>query len=130
MDSIVVLWIIFMHTWSLAANNFVVELTFQDGKVVVTAQLPVFITGSFSLRVRFYSTEQVPREEEIVISDSSLADTRDIDIVIPRERLPCFRSFSVAVAIGSSNEQGEFTTKTNSIGKSTYMQYKMLCNGQ
>lgn len=102
----------YTHT-HLAANNFEVDLTFQDGQVVVRGMLPVFIVGFFSLQVRFYSTERVPREEEIVIP---LADTSSIDIVIPREKLPSFRRFSVAVAIGSNSRYGQLTEKTNPIG--------------
>ena len=105
-----------LHTYiltHLAANNFEVDLAFQDGQVVVTGTLPVFIVGFFSLEVRFYSTERVTREEGTFIP---LADTNTINIVIPREKLPSFRRFSVAVAIGSNNRFGELTEKTDPIG--------------
>lgn len=112
----VVAFMLLCHSYThthLVANNFEVDLAFQDGQVVVSGTLPVFIVGFFSLQVHFYSTERVPQKEERVIP---LADTNNFDIVIPRERLPCFRSFSVAVAIGSNSRYGELTEKTDPIG--------------
>ena len=65
--------------------------------------------GSFSLKVHFFSTDSVPREEETVIL---LADTGNINVPIS----PSFRSFSVAVAIGSNGRFGAFTRKSDPIG--------------
>lgn len=93
-------------------SNFEVDLIYQDGQVLIGGTLPAFIVGFFSLQVRFHSVESVPREENAIISDPSLADTNKINIKIPKDKLPSFRTFSVAVAIRSSGENGPFTENT------------------
>jgi hypothetical protein len=100
------------HTHTFAANNIEgLDLALQqNGQVILRGMLPVFIVGAFSLKIRFYSTEQVPRDEETIIS---LANIRNINIVIPR---PSFHRFSVAVAVGSNGQFGQLTDKTDSIG--------------
>ncbi len=115
------------HITPYAASNFEVDLIYQDGQVLIGGTLPAFIVGFFSLQVRFHSVESVPREENAIISDPSLADTNKINIKIPKDKLPSFRTFSVAVAIRSSGENGPFTENTEPLGKneSTCMQYNL-----
>lgn len=102
--------------WPLAANNFEVYLSYQDGQVLVAGTLPAFIAGCFSLQVRYYSTESVIRTESVVISDPSLAYTDVFNVVIPDDKLPSFSSFSVAIAISSNDNYGPFTLQSDPIG--------------
>lgn len=107
-----------LHT---TANEFRVDLILRDSQVRVRGTLPVFIPGFFSLRVRFYSSEAVTREENTVISDSSLADTNEIDVIIPRGKLPSFNRFTVAIAIRTSERSGPFTVQSNPLSKNIIM---------
>lgn len=97
-------------------NNFEVEIFNRQDKVQIKATLPVTIPGFFSLQVRFFSDEQV-HKEEIAISDPSLADTDTIKVTIPEDKLPGFSPFSVAVAIRSNDRNGEFTERSAPLSK-------------
>ncbi len=96
------------------AGNFKIELIFQDDQVRVEGTLPVPIAGFFSLRVRFSNSV---REENTDISDSSLANTNRINVVVPKEKLPSFNRFQASVAIRSNDETGPFTAPSNILGK-------------
>ena len=99
-----------------AANMFKVTLALQHGELRLRGQLPVHITGAFTLKVRFYNSDTIT--EESILSDPSLADTREINIVIVKEKMPkLFRDFTVAIAIMSSDRSGPFTPPSNRIGE-------------
>ena len=104
-----------------AANNFQVEIFNHQDKVQIKATLPATIPGFFSLQVRFFSDEQV-HKEEIAISDPSLADTDTIKVTIPEDKLTGFSPFSVAVAIRSNNQIGGFTERSAPLSKCVVLQ--------
>lgn len=93
-------------------------LSLHDREVRIRTTLPVVIPGLFSLRVRFTSSEAVSREENTFLWDPSLLDTRDVDVAIPRDKVPThFSRFSVTVAIRSANMDGPFSAPSNMLGK-------------
>lgn len=91
------------------------------GEIRIDGTLPVVIPGLFSLRVRFINNEEVSRQENIYLWDPSLADTKEIDVAIPREELPIFKQFSVKVAIRHGTVNGPFTQQSNGKGIAPWM---------
>lgn len=99
-----------------AANNFNISLIIQEGEVYLRSALSESIPGAFTLAVEYYHSSV--NSEESTVFDPSLADSSDIDIKIPRDKLPSgFREFAVRVALKVGDERGPFTSLSNRISK-------------
>ncbi len=98
----------------VVANNFQTELIRQEGKIVLRGRLLYSIPGVFSLVIRFFNSPD--NFEESIVFDPSLTDTKNINIQIPREKLPStFKEFHVQVALKVGETLGPFSPSSNQI---------------
>ena len=104
------------HMQTHIASDFSVRLTpTTNGTAHIFATLPARIPGSFSLVVQFSFNPENRAVKEIL--SPSLKDTDTIDIIIPREKLPSFKTFRIMVAIKSNGVQGDFSGESEPISK-------------
>ena len=110
-----------------AANDFTVKLILRDSEVRISSMLPVTIPGPFALQVHFISSEAVSREESTYLWDQSLVNSREIDVAIPKGKLPTFLHFSVTVAIRHGTVNGPPTQASNALGEEINAISERLC---
>lgn len=86
-----------------------------DGKGPrLQVQFPSVIPGQFELLAYYYNQKNNVYSRKL-ISHPTFRNTRDVDIVIPAEKLPQFRTFTVQVTLSVTNKTGSRSTRSNEI---------------
>ena len=104
------------HTQSTIADNLIPELSVTEGDPRLRVQFPSLIPGQFELLAFYYYQSQGASSRKL-ISHPTFRNTREVDIAIPGDKLPPFRTFTVQVALSVANNTGGRSIGSNQISK-------------
>ena len=87
-----------------------------EGGPQLRVQFPSLIPGEFEL-LAFYYYQNMNAYSRKLISHPTFRNVREVDIAIPADKLPPFRTFTVQVALSVANKTGGRSTISNQISK-------------
>ena len=105
------------HTCKTAADDLTPSLSVTEEGPRLQVRLPSLIPGQFELLAYYYY--QNLRSHKL-ISHPTFRNTREVDIIIPADKLPPFRTFQVQVALSVANKTSGRSTISSQISKYCY----------
>ena len=102
------------HTCKTAADNFTPSLSVTEEGPRLQVQFPSLIPGQFELLAYYHYQSLRSRK---LISHPTFRNTREVDIIIPADKLPPFRTFQVQVALSVANKTRGRSTTSSQISK-------------